>query len=270
MKKYKVIVNLLILLILIPLSTMQYGCKGDTGDNGITGPGGPKLIGKISGNVILIDTNGVQPSMKNGVNVSIDGLGRSAITDSTGKWSIDSVYTGVYTITISKNNYGSTKHVNYQFIGGGTTFLANDYLSAVPNYSVSNLTYTSGISGGNTYVDIKGNISFTSNQMFGRNILLFIGNSSMVSNDPANYLDVVNAFVIDTATTFTQRITTTEFSHIGIPTGSPAYIVAYASSAAFANSSRYIDVNTGRYYYTSLNSANSGVLTINTPMDNKK
>ena len=142
-------------------------------------------------------------------------------------------------------------------------------MSEVPNFTVANLTYTSGISGGINYVDIKGTISYRSLQAIGRNIILFIGNTSNVSNDPGNYLDLINTFVIDTSTSFTQRIFTTEFSHLGISTGSPAYIVAYASSATSANCSRYLDVNTDRFFYSSLSPSGSGVLTINTPEDRR-
>ncbi len=250
------------LLLFILISTILFGCKGSTGPVGPTGPGGPSLTGKLSGLVTLIDTNGIQPTNRSGVSVTIDGLSKSAMTDSTGKWVIDTLSTGIYAINISKTNYGMTKRINVQFTGGGTVFLGTDILSAVPNFSVSNLSYTPG----NQYVDIKGNISFSSPQSIGRNIILFIGNSSNVSSSPANYLEIVNGFANDTALTFTQRITTANFNQIVIATGSTAYIIAYSSSAPAANSSRYTDVITGKFIYTSLGTTPSAVLPIVTPM----
>lgn len=250
------------LLSVISISFINFGCKGETGPVGPAGPNGNSLTGKITGIVTLIDTNGIQPANRSGVAVSISGTSKTAITDSTGKWGIDTLPGGTYIITISKANYGMTKRINFQFTGGGTVFIGTDILSAVPNFSVSNLTYTPG----NQFVDVKGNISFRSPQTIGRNIILFIGNSSSVSSDPATYLEVVNGFANDTAATFTQRITTANFNQIGIATGSSAYIIAYSSSAPAANSSRYTDVNTGKFIYTSLGTTPSAVLQIVTPM----
>ena len=89
------------LLLFILISTILFGCKGSTGPVGPTGPGGPSLTGKLSGLVTLIDTNGIQPTNRSGVSVTIDGLSKSAMTDSTGKWVIDTLSTGIYAINIS-------------------------------------------------------------------------------------------------------------------------------------------------------------------------
>jgi len=233
MKKIKLFTSFLFLIVCV----IEVGCKGDTGTAGPTGPSGPLLTGNTSGLVSLIDTNGVLPANKSGVSVSVEGTSKTAVTDSTGHWIIDSLTTGVYTIDISKATYGSTKIQNFQFIGGGTTYLGDLSLSEVPNFQVSNLTYTTG----NGFIDVSGTLTLGSPQTTGRNILLFIGNSSNVSSTPANYLGVFNAFANGSATTFTQRLTTANLTSLGIGTGSAAFIVAYSSSAVLASSSRYID-----------------------------
>ena len=143
--------------------------------------------------------------------------------------------------------------------------MGTDFLSEMPNFTVSNITATNGSSAGNNYVDIKGNVSYNSPQSVGRNILIFIGTDASVSNDPAHYLGVENAFATDTAASFTLRINASVFSSLGIPEGSGAYIAVYPSSATAGNSSRYTDVVTGRFFYTSLPS-NPVVLNITAPM----
>lgn len=249
--------NLFSIILLTSIAIFFSACKGDTG---LVGSSGPALTGNISGLVNLTDTNGVLPANKSGVLVSITGTSSTAITDSTGHWQIDNIMTGIYTIEISKATYGLTKIQNYQFIGGGTTYIANTSLSQVPNFQVSNLSFTTG----NGFVDVSGSITITSAQTTGRNIFLFIGNSSNVSSNPSNYLGVVNAFANGTATAFTQRINTSTFTGLGIGTGTTAYIVAYSSSASLASSSRYIDQTTGRFTYTSLGNV-SGLLQIVSP-----
>ena len=58
-------------LFLFFTSLIEFGCKGDAGTTGPVGPSGPSYRGKITGSIILIDTNGIQPSNKSGVTVSI-------------------------------------------------------------------------------------------------------------------------------------------------------------------------------------------------------
>lgn len=244
------------------ISLVLLGCKGDVGPSGPTGPSGPSLTGNISGLVTLTDSNGVQPVNRSGVTVSIEGTSFSAVTDSTGRWQINSVTTGNYTIDISKNTYGMSKIQNYQFVGGGTSYVGNTNLSEVPNFSVSNLAYTVSTGG---KIIVTGTLSYTSSQTNGRNILIFVGNSASVSSSPALNLGVVAAYDSSMGTSFSVNITDETFSNLGLGQGSPAFLIAYASSAPPANCSRYVDQTTGRFNYTSLSSATSNVLQVITP-----
>ena len=100
MNKYKIITSAMYIIIIM---VIELGCKGDTGSMGPTGPGGPNLTGKITGVVVLTDTNGVQPTKRSGISVQIEGTNKSTLTDSTGKWVLDTMTTGTYAIDISKN-----------------------------------------------------------------------------------------------------------------------------------------------------------------------
>ncbi len=254
MKTFKFVSFLLFFFI----SLYIMGCKGDVGP---TGPAGPSLTGNISGLVTLIDTNGIQPVNKSGVTITIEGTSYTATTDSTGKWQINNVSTGNYTIDISKNTYGMTKIQNYQFVGGGTTYTGNQFLSEVPNFTVSNLAYTTG----SGRITVTGTLTYTSAQANGRNIIIFVGNSSGVSSTPALNLGTVAAYDSSQGTTFSVNITDETFSNLGLGQGSTAYLIAYASSAPPANCTRYVDQATGRFNYTSLSSAASNVLQVVTP-----
>jgi len=252
--------NLLIFSIFLSFITIEIGCKGDAGATGPTGPAGPSMMGNITGLVTLIDSNGVQPTNKSGVTVSIPGSSKTAITDSTGHWALDSMTTGTYEIDLSKNTFGMTKHLNQQLVGGGTLYIGTDILSQVPDFTVNLTSDSLGIG----FVKIKGTLLWSTPQTIGRNILLFIGNQNNVSDNPANYLTEVNVFVSDTGTVFSTNINTSVFSDAGIQTGSNAYIIAYPSSAPAASSTRYADMVTGRFFYTSLGNQ-SNILTITTP-----
>jgi hypothetical protein len=156
MKKIK---NLLILTIFV-VSIIEFGCKGDVGPAGPTGPPGPSMMGNIIGLVILIDTNGVQPTNRRGITVTVPGTNKTATTDSTGHWALDSMTTGTYEIDISKNTYGNTKHINQQLVGGGTIYIGSDFLSETPSFTVSNLAYTPH----NGFIALTGSLSWPTAQ----------------------------------------------------------------------------------------------------------
>lgn len=250
-------IKIILILSIFIASIIEIGCKGDTGPQG---PAGPLTAGTITGLVNLIDTNGMQPTNKGGITVSIGGTSTSVMTDSTGHWTLSNLNTGIYEIDISKNTYGSTKHLNQQLVGGGTLYIGSDFLSEAPNFNVALTTDSNG----NGFVKVKGTLSWTTSQMSVRNIILFIGNQSNVSSNPANYLGINNFTVSDTATVFSVNITSATFNGFGIATGSTCYITAYSASAIPSECSRYPDQATGRFFYTSLGNQ-SNVLTITTP-----
>src|SRR2546430_1809785 len=78
--------------------------------------------GNIVGNVQLFDTLGQALDDQSGVTVSLPGSSLSAQSDLSGKWNIQNVPPGIYSIYFSKDNFSSWKEWNIQFVGNGTYY----------------------------------------------------------------------------------------------------------------------------------------------------
>lgn len=226
---------------------------------GPTGPEGPKLKGDILGYVILVDADGSQPSNRGNVTVAVDGAGISTQTDVMGKFVLSSIETGTYTITYSKSGYGSSKTVQYQFVGGGQALITNVFLCQPPSFKVSSL---SALPSSNS-VTLTATLSEPVNGQ--RRVFLFFGRSSEVSSNPANY---------EYSTSFSQTFTngsytfgyawTTTFRPAGFPSGSTVYIVAYGANEGFYNSG-YVDASTGHFIYSNLSAVASNIVSVTVP-----
>jgi len=247
----------------VTVLTLVIGCNGTTGPAGPTGPSGPSFTGNTSGLITITDTDGTQLTNRSGVKVWAEGQNDTVFTSASGQWQINGLTTGTYTIDYVLSGFGSSKTQNFQFVGGSTTYLGNIFMSQNPNFTVS-LNTTPG--SGNGYVNIMGSVSgfAPSGQTNGRNILMFVGTSSSVSSQPSQNLGVLDAYCWYDSTTFTDKVLNSTFNGFGIGYGSTVYIIAYAASAPLANCTRYVDVTTGRFFYTSLGAA-SNVITLTTP-----
>lgn len=92
-------------------------CKNDSV---ITGP----QSGNVSGYIQLYDADGNSASSSVGVKVAVSGSDKTAQTDDSGKWVISDLSAGVYTFIFTKDGFGMTKIIAYQFVGSGTAYVS--------------------------------------------------------------------------------------------------------------------------------------------------
>jgi hypothetical protein len=239
--------------------------KGDIGDPGAIGPKGPVLKGSLAGNIFLFDQYGTKiPVNLQGVTVSIEGSTLSAITDSLGKWHIDSLSTGVYTLNFSKAGYALAKNQSLQFVGGGTVEIKNTSLLAVPSYQLSS-TITAkdsvGIIAQTADTIAKGIVisgTYTSNDTRPRSAVIFVNKTNAVSSLPSNYIfaEIKNPFPVDkknpNGTNFSIFISADELHNAGFKKGDTVYFIAYSAANGFNTLSNYQDYNTGRVIYNAI------------------
>jgi len=247
------------------LSTLLIeSCSKQTGPEGPTGPAGPKLTGKLTGFTNVFDQYGTKLlTSLAGVTVSIDGTTKTTTTDANGKYSFDSLTTGIYSLTYTLANYGTVKTPSIEFTGGGEAFLGNKGLSAIPNFNVSAITITDSAAKGNIYV--TGQLSATDTKP--RQVAIFIGNSTATSFNPSNYLtyytvtNKINA-ANPNGTNFLLAIPHTDLYAAGLATGSTAYFAVYSLGLP-ATASAYVDENTGRTVFTAIgNSSSAGSILV--------
>jgi len=223
------------------------GCKGDTGP---AGSSGPFITGSVSGFVSLVQTDGTLPANQSGAMVGIQGTSLSTTTDSIGKWTINGLTTGTYTVNYSKSGYGSSELADFQFTGGDTDFVAKVTLAQPPNFTVA-INPTETIADSNSlYVWYTTNVP----QKVGyTRVLIAVGTTPNVNaSNPNDYL--YSATFVSTGTSISEHIYQSDLEYAGFTSGMTVYVVAYPLCYGDAANeySSYVDHTTGRTVYTSL------------------
>lgn len=179
--QHPIILSLLAALFILLINSCEgpIGPQGPSGNNG--GPG-PILSGSISGFVYLVDPDTIY-SDHNGIRIQIENTSFETTTDSSGKWKITDLQTGIYNILISKSGYTNFKYNAVQFVGGGDYFIGTRYLASPPEIFLTIDTVYSHPFGvtiqGQRLNDIEGSQSY-----YGK---IFWGSDTSVSANPEHY-----------------------------------------------------------------------------------
>lgn len=237
---------------ILSITLFIQSCKKEAGPAGPQGPAGPILTGNLFGFVDLLDQYGTKIITHNdSVLVSLDGTGKTCLTDVNGKYHFDSLTTGIYNLTFSKTGYGTMRLLTQQFTGGGDVD-RDTKMSAIPTFSISTLTVT--VDSAN--VNLTGTLSTIDTRI--RTSALFLGGTSAVSSDPVNYLlSYSKATTNANLNGFTLKIPLTDLQNEGFGSGSTLYFSGYGAATSFTTSSAYEDFNTGRAYLNALSSTSS-------------
>jgi hypothetical protein len=127
------------LLSLIVLIAAFTACKKDTSTQGPPGPQGPagtSVTGTITGKVMLYNSQNMpQTTNKDSVLVSIKGTTLSTLTDTTGRYTLNQVPAGVYTMVFSKSGYGTYEYQQIAFPGNGKLYINAD-LDETPKWKI--------------------------------------------------------------------------------------------------------------------------------------
>jgi hypothetical protein len=230
------------------------------------GPAGPKLTGTIYGFVILVNSNGAQPALRDSVVVSIDGTSLQTITDSAGKWSFPGMETGIYNFTFVRKGYETTKLVQVQFTGGADRDVATTDLCQAPSFYVDSIWQRI----------VADTIKDTAKIQLGAQldtaiwaptvpyrVFLFLGSDTSVSSNPSTYWTVVNStMAFENGVDSTSiALTVSSLVNDGFVAGDTVYIAAYAGNAGSINST-YTDTVTGRTVYVNINPMRSNVIKV--------
>jgi hypothetical protein len=249
-----------------PITALLFaaGCSSNS-----TGSSGPSLSGSMTGFVALHQSDGVQEPSSDGVTVSVQGTSLSTTTDSTGKWTIDGITTGGYTVLYSKTGYGTMEQQNVQF-SGGTDFLGTTLMSQPPTFSVGINPLSSAadtIGALEVFFSEGGNLP----SGYGGIVLIAAGaNSNVSASDPTKYLySLVASYYGSNSPSYLYK---SDLYTAGFKSGSTAYIVAYPLCEYNASGtgdlgeyySSYLDDATGRTVCTSLGTP-SNVIALTVP-----
>jgi len=233
------------------------------------GPAGPKLTGTLSGFVILVNSNGAQPALRDSVAVSIDGASLKTMTDSAGEWSFPGLETGIYNFTFVRTGYATTHLVQTQFTGGADRDVGTTDLCQAPSFHVDSIWRRV----------VADTIKDTAKIQLGAQldtavwaptvpyrVFLFLGTDSTVSSNPSTYWTVANStMAFENGVDSTSiALTVATLVNDGFVAGDTVYIAAYAGNAGSTNST-YTDTVTGRTVYVNINPVRSNVIKVAIP-----
>ena len=239
----------------------MHGCEVE----GPAGIDGPWVTGTLQGTIDVTDEFGRDIEDKSGFTVKVENTSLSATTDQDGYWRIDSLQTGTYDISCSKQGFVTSRVVAYSFIGGGTATLGTNYprIFPVSTTEIGNLTLEMQEQ---DVITVRARIYPLPNQEQPRMIRLFLYHTSEVSHDRYLYTDYLAPYYrdVDANGFFTYDIPTWYFSRdFDVDNISTYYGKAYGMSWYDFG---YPDIHTGLYVYPSLNlDGASGVAILTVP-----
>ncbi len=119
-------------VLLASLTVLLFACEGEEGKRGLPAP---VLIGSITGSV----TTAIKGDIV-GIEVKIAETSQKTFADSLGNWTINDISAGIYTLEFSRAGYGTSKIMNYQFVGGGTSRVGSSpTLTKIPEYTANTI-----------------------------------------------------------------------------------------------------------------------------------
>lgn len=230
---------------------LMVSCKKKEGPQGPQGPAGPSLSGTLVGYTDVYDSYG---TLQKSDSVVVSISGKTALTDTSGRFVISGLTTGVYELNISKNNYQSTKIPSLNFVGGGTQYITNRIaITQSPSFTITNLAFT------NTFGTITYTATANASDPKARKVILFFSKNSNVSSAPSAYIGTLIANIPGGSSNAISTISSSNMAQLGINSGDVVYAIAYPISNA-NNASVYFDTNTGKLFYNNLNTSGASAV----------
>lgn len=234
-----------VLLFTALVSLLAASCKKDNTPYPVI------TLGNINGSVALFNERNNQLPSSEGMTVSIDGTAFSTSTAANGTYSFTGVPNDVYTLTFSKEGFGTYKLIGYSHTASGST------TSVVPVKSLGQLSTTTVVG---HFVNVFGdsvrvgaNIDPAATGSQRRGYRIFFGETAPVSKDNYKFFTPVYS----TANTPSVMFGKDEFIAKGFAPGSTVYFRFYGDSF-FSN--EYLDESTGKTVFPNLNPNSFGSL----------
>lgn len=216
--------------------------------------------GTLKGGITVRDQNLDPATDASGVTVTFEGSGYSTFTDSEGLWSMDSLPSGTYDITYSKQGYGTIRQFGYQFVGGGTAYMTGWHFEVFPETQVTIsavepvLIDSAQSETGREQLRLNITPTVTATQQKHSAVFIMISRtaSSSIDNRAGAWTNE-NSLLVNTSSGLNLSIAEIR-STCGFQPGDTAYFTVYATAG------RYADPVTRRQEYPSHSAATTTTL----------
>jgi len=214
-----------------------------------TDPGGIAIAARaaITGVVALTDVGGAPSADNGGVIVSADGSSATTITDRDGRWRLDGLASGAYTLSFTKAGYGVMRAPG---VRSGTALADTVRIGQIPPYAavVDELQISTEF--GDSAIVVRGHLTAPppANATLTAVILLWSDRAEVTPSDPTSYALWSASFGNGASTDFVAVEPLAQV-RAALSGTDDAYVTAYPSSAAC---SCYDDPVTKRRVFVSL------------------
>jgi hypothetical protein len=143
-----------------------------------------KLKGRWQGWATVSDYSTLTPD-QSGIAVHVDSTPYMALTDSSGHWVIDSLPTGTYDLTFTKEGYNAVSVYGVPFVGGGSAYFSlspNISLTRTPTVAITELKLNSWV---DSLYYISGRLSVPAS---GMSAVIYVGRGWDVSSDSSTHV----------------------------------------------------------------------------------
>jgi hypothetical protein len=230
--------------------------------------------GSLWGSVAVVNKYQERMQDKGGVIVTIEGTPRSTISSFSGFWEFTELPEGEYTITWTKPGFGYSRKVGIQYPGTGSVHGPKAQISEIPNFAIGGLVDSSGtdavyvkgtitgeptpVSFARFYLGRSPTVSYLANNhdtSFARQLFVPPGDGTTSSHSDGD-----DGMALPRS--FTLLLQGDELRGAGFARGSVVYLIGYSDSP---QAQSYVDPQTKKRFYTTINMAPSNVLRVIVP-----
>ena len=188
------------------------------------------LKGTLTLVTILTDENGIRFTDHSDVTATIDGTTRTGTSDADGFISFPDLAAGTYVITLTKPGFSAIKIFGAQFVGGGTAYIRDVFLTELPTYDITTIAATvdTTASWGLEYVNITGSLSSAAPDANGRLLRVFLDTASDVSS--SKFINAGPVQIQAGDREFRRLVELSGLRKAGVAKGTKVYAIAYPAS----------------------------------------
>lgn len=191
---------------------------------------GGSMKGTLTMVVALTDQDGHRLTDNSDVTATIEGTNRTATSDADGFLSFADLPAGIYDITLIRPGFSTFKIFGSQFVGGGTAYIRDVFITEIPNFAIDQFSaeIDTSASFGPDYVKVSGKVSNPAPESNDRTFRIFFDTVNAVS--PSKFINAGSVVINAGHADFQRLISLDGLRRAGVGKGTRVYAVGFPAS----------------------------------------